>query len=82
MKLEKCQSGNDFIQVAEKHKNCTECRPEGSHFNIKGTKPGRVTIAAHDYEFPPYTRRKIIQQLALIGISIFLIAIVVTQILI
>lgn len=68
--LDKCRSGKDFRHYAEHHENCRETRQSGSHFIVKGTKPGSAIIPVHNGDLGTGIRQKIIKSLLAIGLGI------------
>jgi predicted RNA binding protein YcfA (HicA-like mRNA interferase family) len=68
-----CKDGHSFIQKAKKHPCLKSERQSGSHW--QGTGPdGRITIADHNRELPPFLRRKISKELVAIGLGLLILA--------
>ena len=71
-----CRTGHDFIRKAKKHPNLKRQRQAGSHWT-GDTELGRITIADHTKELPPFLRKKIRLDLIAIGLGLFVLAPVV-----
>lgn len=67
-KIETATSGAEFIQIARQSPNLKAERWAGSHWQ-GSTDQGRVTIANHNRELPPFLRVKIRRELIALGLA-------------
>jgi len=70
--LDACESGADFIRVAQCSPNLVKLRWSGDHCTVTGPN-GRETLVNSHWEYPPFVRRRIAKAIIAIGLACLLL---------